>query len=100
MPHIDITVPHALTQDEAVRRIQNLPASLEQEFAGKVTDIKQAWAGYAAKFSFNAVGFAVSGTTDVQPHRADIHIDLPLLAMPFKGRLADAVRQRAERLLE
>lgn len=99
MPHIDITVPHALTQDEAVRRIKSLPASLEQEFAGKVTDIEQDWDGSAAKFRFNAVGFPISGTTAVQPHQADIHIDLPLLASPFKSRLADAVKLRAEQLL-
>ena len=99
MPHINITVPHALTQDEAVQRIKNLPASLEQEFAGKVSDIQQNWNGNAAEFSFNAVGFLISGKADVQPHQADIHVDLPLLALPFKGRLTDAIQKRAEQLL-
>ena len=40
------------------RASRTCPASLEQEFAGKVSDIRQDWDGNTAHFSFTAVRFS------------------------------------------
>jgi hypothetical protein len=99
MPKIHVAVPHALSQEEAKRRVADLIAQTRAQFGGKVTDVAESWAGFVNTFSFRAMGLAVTGKLDAQPAQVLVDIDLPFAALPFKGRIETELAARARELL-
>ncbi len=97
---LNMTVPHDLTQDEAIRRIQSLLGDLEKEFAGKISNLCEEWNGNTDKFSFLAkTKFSISGTITVKDREVELSGNLPLAAILFKEKIESSIRERAENLL-
>jgi hypothetical protein len=99
MPSMTITVPHQLSQDEAMRRIQNLLSEVKRDHGDRVSDLTETWSANHGEFSFKAMGFSLSGRIDVKPDEVVMKGNYPLAAMPFRGRIESMVRERAEKLL-
>jgi len=99
MPSMTIVVPHQLTQEEAMRRIQNLLAEVKRDYGDRVSDLKETWSGNSGEFSFKAMGFSLSGRMDVTPGEVVMKGNYPLAAAPFKGKIESMIRDRAEQLL-
>jgi hypothetical protein len=99
MPKIDLSVPHKLAQEEAKSRISNLIADTRTRFAGQVSNLAESWNGHVDTFSFDAMGFSVSGKLDVQPAQLRIELNLPWAAYPFKGRIETEILTHARELL-
>ena len=99
MPKLNVVVPHRLSQDEAKARIQNLLTDLKTQYAGRFEDLQESWSDHEGRFSVRAMGFKVSGTLAIRPSDVELSGDLPLAATPFKGRIEEVIRERAERLL-
>lgn len=99
MPKINLSVPHQLGRDEAKNRITTLLTDSRRRFAGQVSNIAESWNGYADAFSFDALGFSVRGSLDVQPSQVLIEINLPLAAYPFKSRIENEILTHARELL-
>jgi hypothetical protein len=94
-----ITVPHRLTEDEAVARVKTLLEDLKQRHGDLISDVREDWQGNRARFSFKAMGFSTAGTLTVTPAQAELDGSLPFAALPFKGRIESEIRRRAEELL-
>lgn len=99
MPNISIHLPHQLGADEAKRRIDHLIADTRKEFGHMISDLDERWEEDLEKFSFRAMGFAVSGTIAVAPAAVDIEMQIPLAALPFKHRVESKLRRHAAELL-
>jgi hypothetical protein len=99
MPKLDMTVPHRLSQDKALRRIQGLLGEVKTQFADKISNLHEEWNGSSGNFSFSAMGFSVSGTLAVRPSEVELSGDLPLAAAFLKGKIEATIRERAETLL-
>lgn len=99
MPRFAINVPHSLGQDEAVRRIQERFDSIAQTYQGQIQGIQQQWDGNSMKFAFQAMGVAVSGTVTVGPAEVQVHTELPLMAMMFKGAVETKLREELTKIL-
>ncbi len=99
MPKLSIEVPHRLSEEETLSRIQRLLEDLKRQYASYFTDLQESWSGNDGRFSVKAMGFNVAGSLSVEPSRVGITADLPFAATPFKGRIEQAIRQEAERLL-
>jgi hypothetical protein len=99
MPKMSIKVPHQLTQEEATTRIHTLLSDLKNEHGDQIRDLKETWNGNRCDFSFKAMGFSTSGTLVVTDSGAELTGNLPFAALPFKGKIEETIRQRAERLL-
>ncbi|MGA2748066.1 MAG: polyhydroxyalkanoic acid system family protein [Verrucomicrobiota bacterium] len=99
MPKINLSVPHSLGQEEAKRRITGLIAQCRDQFAGKISDVAEAWNGYVDTFSFRAMGFGVSGTLDVQPASISIAMTIPLAAFALKARIESEILNHARQAL-
>ena len=100
MPKINLSVPHSLGQEEAKRRIADWMAQSRGQFAGKISDVAEAWNGYVDTFHFRAMGFALSGTLEVQPAALSIEMTIPWAALPLQGRLESEILTRARQLLD
>jgi len=99
MPNLKIEVAHQLSEREAMRRIQNLLTEIKRDYGDRVTDLHETWTDSGGKFSFRAMGFAVSGTLRSRPGMVELSGDYPLAARPFKGKIEGMIRERAEQLL-
>jgi hypothetical protein len=99
MPRLNLTVPHHLPQDEALKRIRGLLKDIKTQFADKISDIHEEWSGNIGTFRFSAMGFPVSGSLTVKPSAVELSGDLPLLAAIYKGKIESTIRERAETLL-
>jgi hypothetical protein len=99
MPLLNMTIDHKLTQDEAIKRIKTLLSSVKTQFADKISDLYEEWNGHTGKFSFSALNLNVSGTVTVNTSQVELAGNIPLLALPFKGKIESTIKERAETLL-
>src|SRR5258706_14041603 len=99
MPKLNLTIPHRLPQDEALKRIQGLLKNMRARFADKIGDLHEEWTDNVGRFSFSAMGMPVSGTLTVHPSAVGISGDLPFLAALYKDKNQSAIRGQAGTLL-
>jgi len=95
-------VEHRLPQAEALNRVQSLLGDVKTQFADKISDLEENWEGNQGRFSFNAMGFAVSGTLTVNNNTVVIDGKLPFAAGLLKGRIErieSTIKERADELL-
>jgi len=98
MPKLDVTVPHNLEPEEAAGRAKRLVEGMISQYKDQVRNVRENWDGNNADFSFDFMGFSVSGNFIVEPGKAHLSFNLPLAAMPFKSRIETAIREKATSL--
>jgi hypothetical protein len=99
MSKLNMSVPHDLSQDEALKRIKGLLGEVKTQFADKMSDLHEAWNGNSGNFSFSAMGFSVSGTLTVKSSEVELSGNLPFAATFLKGKIESIIRDRAKTLL-
>ena len=99
MPSMKIVVPHSLSREEVMSRIQKLLGEVKNDHGEKMTDLRETWTDSGGEFAFKAMGFSVSGTLAVTPGEVEMKGNFPFAAMPFKGRIETIIRERATKLL-
>ena len=99
MAKLDITIPHALPQQEALTRIQGLLKKLQQEQKETISNVSEKWNGNEGEFSFNAKGFELSGTLRVEEKEVIVNGQLPFALSFFKGMISQAIKEKAGELL-
>ncbi len=99
MPKLNMTIPHQLRQDEALKRIQSLFEEVKNQFADKISNLREEWKECTDTFSFSIMGFSVSGTLSVNPCEVNLSSNLPFAISFFKGKIESTIQERAKRLL-
>jgi hypothetical protein len=99
MPSIHVRVAHALTQADALQRIQKAVAQAKKQNPDKVREFSEHWEGYVGKFSAAALGHSLTASCSVNPGEVTVEGKLPLLAAPFKGKIEAVIQDMLERLL-
>jgi hypothetical protein len=90
MPSLEVSVPHQLSQDDALSRVKQYLAQLKMQHADKVSGVVEIWNGYVGKLKVSSK-FSGSGTITVNPSDVTVKSSLPLLAIPFKGKIESAI---------
>lgn len=99
MPNINVSVPHQLSQDEALRRIQAYIAKLKVQYADTISDLDENWNGYVGSFSASGMGQTITGNVFVNLSEVSVEVTLPFVAMLFKGKIESGIREHLGRLL-
>ena len=99
MPLLKMSIPHKLSQPEALQRIQALLPEMKSEFADKISDLHEKWTGNTGSFSFTVMGFAVSGILTVTESSVDLDGNLPFAATFFKGKIKSVIEEKAKQIL-
>ena len=99
MPRFTMNVPHALGQDEAVRRLKERFQAMAEAYQGQVQGLQQDWEGGVLKFAFRAMGISVGGTVTAEPAEVKVETELPLMAMAFKGAIESQLRAELAKIL-
>ena len=99
MPSIEMSVPHQLSQPEAVQRIQSLLQNIKTQHSDKISNLKEEWNGNTGSFGFTAMGFNVSGLLTINESSVDLNGNLPFAATFFQGKIKSIIREQAEKVL-
>jgi hypothetical protein len=99
LPNLNISIPHHLSQDEALQRIKNAIAQAKAQHSGKIQDLKENWHRNVGTFSGSAMGQAASGTITVNASEVVLDSTLPFAATLFRGKIEAGIREFAAKLL-
>jgi Putative polyhydroxyalkanoic acid system protein (PHA_gran_rgn) len=99
MPSLDISIPHQLSQDEALNRIKRLLSEAKRDHGDKITELQESWDGNTGTFSFSAKGYDVSGSLEVHPNTIELRSKVPFAVSLFKGVITSMITQKAKELL-
>lgn len=100
MAHFDMSIPHNLSQEEALKRIQTLLGETKKDHGDKINNLIEKWNGNVGEFSFTIMGFDISGTLTVNAGSVDIDAELPFAASLFKGKIKELIEEKAANLLK
>jgi Putative polyhydroxyalkanoic acid system protein (PHA_gran_rgn) len=99
VPDLDISVPHQLSQDEALSRLKSAIADAKAEHSSKIQELREEWNGYAGTLRVTAMGQSLEVVLTVNPSDIRVQSKLPFLASMFRGQIEEAIRQQGGKLL-
>jgi len=99
MSTIAFSVPHSLSQTEALKRIKALITETKREHRALVTDLKEKWDGSTGTFSFSAKGYAAHGTLQVSSSEVSLEGEIPWALSFLKGTIQKTLTDKARELL-
>lgn len=99
MPKLSVSIPHALTQEEALRRLKDRLELARGSLQEHVSNLQEHWEGNEVQFSFTTHGFGVKGCLRSEPSEVRVQADLPLPALIFKKMLEQQIREELTKVL-
>ena len=99
MPNLNISIPHGLSQDEAIRRIKSAIVDAKKQYGGKIDELRENWNGNSGTLDVTAMGQKLSVVLTVNPSDVTVQSALPMIAMMFRGKIEAAIRQEGTKLL-
>lgn len=99
MSKITISIPHKLGEAEAKRRLEEKAKSVRDQYGNQVSNLRDEWAGNRLSFGFSAMGMKIAGELTVEPSQVQIQVDVPMMAMMFRGPIEAQARKELEQLL-
>lgn len=100
MPKFSTEVPHSLGQEQAAEKLKNFLPTIEQRFAGQISDLQGDWQDpHTLTYSFTSFGIKLAGTLQVLPESVAVSGDIPFSAMIFKGKIVAAIQKALEKVL-
>jgi hypothetical protein len=99
MPQFNSEVAHQLGKQQATERLKRFIDNLRQQYAQQVSDIQGQWLDNTLNFSLTTYGFSIDGILDVLDDRAVVQGNLPLAALPFRGKIEQSITNELKREL-
>jgi hypothetical protein len=99
MPRLALETPHAIGQDEAIRRLKKKFAAVRAVHGGRVNNLHEEWQDHTLAFGFQTMGMSISGTVAVEPDRVKLDASLPFAALMFKRTIEQQIRKEMDGLL-
>jgi hypothetical protein len=97
MPGFSTEIDHSLGQAEATNRLKDFVERARERFGDQVSAMDGRWTDSVLDFSLTVMGMNVKGKMQVEENRVHVAGNLPLVAMPFRGKveksIADEIRQ-------
>lgn len=99
MPSFNTEVPHGLGQHEATQRLKSLLHQVREQYRDFVTELQGDWSNNVLTFSLKTYGFLIDGTLTVDDQAARLAGNLPLAALPFRGKIEQSIADQLRREL-
>lgn len=96
---MNISVPHNLSQEEALNRVKGLLNKLKEEQAGRFTNLSEDWRDNGGNFQITIQGFDLGGEIAVTPSAVDINAKLPFALSLFQGAIKQTITGKLNELL-
>jgi putative polyhydroxyalkanoate system protein len=99
MPRIKMETEHSLGKEEAARRLKEKFGDVQEKYGSQVNNLKEKWVGHTFSFDFSTMGMAVRGGVEVCEKLVKLDVEIPLVAMIFKGTIENRIREEFGSLL-
>jgi hypothetical protein len=99
LPDLNISIPHQLPQDEALRRIQTAVGRAKTQYAQHMNDLEEHWNGNVGTLNITVRGMAIPAQVTVNPSDVALHAELPMIASFFMGQIETTAREMLGRIL-
>lgn len=100
MPQINISLKHALGQDEALKKIKGLIESTMQGLTNEVSDYKIDWQGAGSTFNFRVRNINIQGQIKVENATVYISSKLPIILLPLRSQIEKTISEHASKVLK
>ena len=100
MATLKFSVPHDLTEAEALKRIKAFSEKTKKKYSSQVTDLKESWKGNTGTVSATVQGFALRGTVRVSSPTIDIEGEVPFALSFLKGKMERMILAEAKKILK
>jgi hypothetical protein len=95
----EVSVPHHLSQEDALKRIMSLVEELKTRFGGQVTEIHEEWSDNSCHFSMKLKMFRLAGSILVEPKVVVIRGTMPLGTGRYEKKAKSMIQDQAQKLL-
>lgn len=95
----EVSVPHRLSQEDALKRIMSLVEELKTRFGGQVTEIHEEWTDNSCKFSMKLKMFRLAGSIVVEPKVVVIRGTMPFGTGRYESKAKSLIQDQAQKLL-
>lgn len=99
MPDLNISIPHQLPQDEALRRIRSSIERAKTQYAQNVSDLEEHWNENVGTLNITVRGIAIPAQVTVNPSDVTLQATLPMIASFFMGQIETTARELLTRIL-
>jgi hypothetical protein len=100
---VRVSIPHALGQQEARRRIEEGFGRLRQQMTGglgAMLAVQDRWEANRLHFEAGGLGQKMTGRLDVLADSVDIELDLPEILAALAERISAGLKREGQKLLE
>jgi Putative polyhydroxyalkanoic acid system protein (PHA_gran_rgn) len=99
MANLEMTIPHSLPQEEAIKRIKNQFTEMKNNHGDKIKNLKEDWNGNVGNFSFSFQGFDISGILTVDHSSVELDGKIPVAVSLFKEAIKKTIYDKAVEVL-
>jgi hypothetical protein len=100
---VRVSIPHALGQEEARRRIEEGFGRMRQQMTGSLGAMlafQDRWEANRLHFEAGGLGQKMTGRLDVLPDSVQIELDLPDILAALADRISASLKTEGQKLLE
>lgn len=92
MASFNVVVDHGSEREIVISQLQDFSQRIRSDMPVEVSDVQESWdANGNLLFSFQALGFSVSGTVMTCDVQVKVSGKLPFAALPFRGAIENQV---------
>jgi hypothetical protein len=95
-----VTIPHKLTKEEAIRRLQKGFGDVRSAVGEKFVVLTDTWNDDHLDFRASLLGQTTTGTVDVGDHSVRLEIQLPWMLAMLANKAKGIVQKQGQLMLE
>jgi hypothetical protein len=99
MPSFQAEVKHALGQDQALERLKGFLEKVREKYKDQVSKLDGQWNDNVLQFALTTYGFKINGTLAVDDQTARLDGQMPVAALPFRGKIEKSICEALEKAL-
>lgn len=99
MPKFSTEVSHSLGQADATERLKDFVQDAQKRFGEHVDKMDGSWNDSVLDFSISTFGMKITGTMTVNESAVQVGGQLPLAAMPFRGKVEQTIADELKQAL-
>lgn len=100
MPDFATSVDHQLGSEVATEKLKSFLDNIREEYGEQVSRLEGEWDGPVLTFSMTTFGLDIDGTLTVSEEEAAVKGTLPFMALAFRGRIENSIRDNLQKALE
>jgi hypothetical protein len=99
MAALHLAVPHCLGRAEAQARLERFLEDIRTRHAAELNDVRGGWTDNELQIALSIRGIGITGRMVVEEAQVVVSGPLPLVALFFRGRIEQTIREELERAL-